>query len=217
MADMGGIRFSLRAVFVVTAATAWAISLFMPGGIWIALPVGVAVISAISASFALRHLVDRSSTGRAAASMVLGMSLILLVTFLVGYLPFLPVAVSRRGHEMFVSKQRDYVLHRMPADEVLKDGRELLARLRRDSIKTVFSDSPIVPDTLQRIHPQYIEARDDCLAVLLGRQSDRSYLFIYPNGAPERGTKRLLRGLWFFEPGTPRWITDDEWDRGVRE
>src|SRR6266699_5532089 len=119
MADMGRIRFSLRAVFVVTAATAWVISLFMPGGVWIALPAGVAVISAVSASLALRRLVGRSSTGRTAASIVLGMSLILLVTFVVGYLPFLPVAARRRGHEIFVSEQRDYVLRRMPADEVL--------------------------------------------------------------------------------------------------
>lgn len=207
-------RFSIRSILALVALSAWIVSVFMPGGLYVTLPVGLGVLLLLSCINAVCFL-SRSRHNYTWRTLQLVFSLLLLISLLAVYPPFWSYAANRADHERDVAAKRTYIIDAMSAESVRDDGRKLLHRMKTDSIQTVFPSATVVPETLRELDPLYIEARDEYLLVVLGNQPDSFDLLIYADGADGRGTKRLSKGIWFFQPGTARWITDEEWDDGV--
>ena len=212
-------QFSLRTILIIVALAGWLVCVFLPGGVYVTLPIGMGILLLVSSLLASRDLLMSGQDKRRKTRLYfqLSVSVLLLVALLVVYPPFWTFAAGRRDRVLSLSTQRNYVLNVMPAVPVRNEGRMLLDRMNANATKTLFPTSAVVPDSIRDLKPLYVESRDDYLLVVLGKDVDNFYLLIYANGVEGRGTRRLAPGIWFFQPGPGRWITDTDWDRGVRE
>lgn len=188
----------------------------MPGGLYVTLPIGVGVLSLLSCISATCKLL-RTRCKNTWRAWQLAISLLPLICLLVVYPPFWSYAARLAYEERQVSTKRTYIMKSMSAESVRDDGRQLLDRMKVDSIHNVFPSASIVPETLRKLDPLYFEARDEYLLVVLCNKPDSCDLLIYNEDAYGRGTKRLCKGVWFFQPGNTRWITDAEWEDGTRQ
>ncbi len=215
---MKQMQFSLRILLIAVALTGWVVLVFLPGGVYVTLPIGIGVLLLASSLIAARGLLASRRDCRRNTRLQLQLlaSVLLLLTLLVVFPPIWSLAASRRDHVVFVSTQRDYVLGRLPAELVRDDGRMLLRRMNANGDKTLFSTSAFVPGSISNLDPRYVESRGDYLLVALGKKADRFDLLIYADGVEGRGTNRLEPGIWFFQSGPGRWITDTDWDAGIR-
>lgn len=197
------------------AFVGWLVSVCLPGGIYVNLPVGIAFVSAVALMAALRSLVLRKATSRWRAYSQLILSLAYLIAFAFVYLPLWPYAIAKRDHAAGTSAKHAFAINNA---ELIRDaGRKLLRDMRETSTKTVFPSSAIVPASLKRGDPIYMLDCQDSLLVVLTAEPGDAYLLIFPNDFGGYGTTRLAPGIWLCKSDAGRRITDAEWDAGVRQ
>jgi hypothetical protein len=216
---IGKPQFTLRTAMIATTLIAWLVCVFLPGGYWVTLPVGFALLALASLLTGLRMLSHTSKAIRLCAWGQSGLSLLALATFIVIYPTFWPVALHHRNSAISTSELRDYVYNKMDAQLVCDDGRRLLRYMEDSSISSLssFTDTyDEVPRTIACLRPVYIDVYDGKLIVPVDIGDNRFYIWIFADGKQGHGHQRLVNGLWIFNDGVGPCITDAEWNAGVR-
>ena len=198
---------------------AWLACVFKPGGVYIVLPVGLVVGSMFLLADSIRKLIQTRKSGSKSIIAVARLAIYLLVIglFLALYLPFLSLASNHAAYESQRHAKRQYLLISLDVEEMRENGLQLLRAMESNSIQSLFPDSPLVSDKIRSLSPLYIESRGNHLLLVFGTGVDSYNLLIHQEASQARGSHRLAPGIWFMQPGGKRWLTDLEWDAGLRE
>ena len=192
------LRFSLPTLIFLLSLAAWLIAVAQPGGIYIHLPLGVAVLLVCVAVMSVVRL-RRAKTKRWKHWLSLISSACLFTAIVLFYPLFWSLALNRYEFEQFVRNQRQYIINEMPAEEVRDAGRRLYAELQKVRPEERFlpPGSQGIPKQISALKPRYVWAHPEYLFVYLGRRKQFYALRIYPEGSQGSGGIRLAPGIWY--------------------
>jgi hypothetical protein len=220
LAQRDCMQFSIRFLLICTLIFAWIMRVCQPGGAYVVLPLGFASIVLMLGFIGVIDWFRRRSSNatRRPFLLIRALSLIIVafVCFAV-YSPFRHYATTMETVAVRESQLRNEITSSFHLEATREQGRNLLEKMTKNGLPRIDRGSPLIPQSLQRLEPLYIENREGHLHVQMLVACDKVLcLKIYPDGSPGMGTERLIRGLWLCDPNSNMAISDAAWDAGTR-